>query len=168
MQTDHISLLDDDMVLLDNRHQDIVADMGMRIAEMGVKIDHHRPALDAMRGHVLDPEARASMCFPASCRADPGVIDRVRTDDVRAGAKAVVEDVLEFAVTIHIELSAHMSERIPLGRILQMQDCQVVAKNVRRSAVGAKGRVEIDLAFAQGRPQDRRLAARGFKSLPPG
>ena len=83
------------------------------------------------------------------------------TDDVAAGAIAVVEHVLRLAVAIGIEHLPDMGQAVPLGRVLQGQDDLVVAYDVGgRRVVTAQRIVHVRSVTAHGGLQHRRVAAR--------
>jgi hypothetical protein len=84
-----------------------------------------------------------------------------RPDHVLVGAKAVVVDRLRPAVPVDIEELPDMGEAVPLGRVLQVQDDEVVADHVGR--VGdllAEAEVEVRPRAPERRADHRRVAAR--------
>jgi hypothetical protein len=83
------------------------------------------------------------------------------TDNVLAGAVAVVEDRLRLAVAVGVEQRADVGEAVPLGRILQVHDGEVVVHHVGEvGIVSGEGVIEVGLVAAHGRAQQRRMAAR--------
>ncbi len=128
VEAQHVALFDFDFVLVDNFHQFIVGDGVAPPRKMVVQIDHHAAALRAVLGKVLDAERARLRSFVLR----PGLACCVlrRGPHVRAGAKAVVEHDLALAVAIGIETAADMRKRVPLRRVLQREEHQVVADDV--------------------------------------
>ena len=94
---------------------------------MGVKVDHHPPALHAGLGHPVHAEPPRLRRGPgAEPRRDPGLGAVRRPDHVLAGLKAVVVDRLGPAVGVGVEELPDMGEAVPLRRVLQMHDDEVV------------------------------------------
>ena len=63
----------------------------------------------------------------------PGIVRRpLGPDQSSPGAVAVVVDRLGLAVAVGIEQLADMGEAVPLGRVLGVQDDEVVADDVGR------------------------------------
>ena len=99
-----------------------------------------------MLGEPLDAERLRLRAFEAI----PALGLLVRCGhDVLAGAKAVVEDDLGLAVAVGIEAAADVRERVPLRRVLQRHERDVVAYDVGESgAVLAQRKAEVLLALA--------------------
>ena len=53
-----------------------------------------------------------------------------RQDNIVAGAKAIVVDVLGYSVAVGVELGPDVAERVPLGRVLGPEQNRVVADHV--------------------------------------
>ena len=131
MQQHHVACFDLDPIVLEHTHQLIVAHREVLPAEVGVQIDHHPPALNTMAGHVLDPQRAGTRSRPGRAgRGDPRILRIARTKDMEPPLIAVVVDRLGQSVAIGIEHLARMRKAVPLGRILQVHDHQVIADNV--------------------------------------
>ena len=108
---------------------------------------------------------RAEMPAGALDDLPAAILDRA--GDVLAGAIAVVEHHLGLAVAVDIEQLPDMREAVPLRRVLQRQQHQVVADHVDQLRVVAAERIgHVRLAVALGRRQHRRIAARVDDCLP--
>ena len=162
VQAHHVPALDRHLVRLEDPHQRVVADGGALAAEVRVQVDHHRAALHAAGGHVLDAErARAAGGLR---RHD---VDRARTgrlarpDDIDARAIAVVVDRLRHPVAVGVEQLADVREAVPLRGVLRVEDDRVVADDVggvrivHREAV-----VEVRAPVPHRRAQHGRVATR--------
>ena len=69
-----------------------------------------------------------------------------------AGAEAVVEHHLGLAVAVDVELLADMGEAVPLCRILQREQHDVVAHDIDQPRIVARERIgHVRLAGALGR-----------------
>jgi hypothetical protein len=78
-----------------------------------------------------------------------------------SGAKSVVEDELGFAVAIGVEAAADVGKGIPLRRVLQGEQDEVVGNDVGQPGhVGIQRVAEVLLLAAQRRGDARRLATR--------
>jgi hypothetical protein len=97
----------------------------------------------------------------AAALADTRVVGRLGADDVGAGAVAVVVDGLGHAVAVGVEQLTDVRETVPLGRVLQVQDRQVVADDIGlRLVVDEQSVVHVRPAIAYRGPKHRRMAAR--------
>ncbi len=158
-QADEVALLHRHLVLRQHVHQVRVADHLALAAVMRVQVDHHGAALHAGARHVLDAEPGGTDMAAGRDLLAAAIVDR--PDHVLAGAEAVVEHHFGLAVAIDIELLAHMCEAVPLRRILQRQQHDVVAYHVDELRVVARKRIgHVRLAGALGRREHRRLATR--------
>ena len=102
---------------------------------------------------------RARGTFRPYRASDAGVGRPARPDDLRAGAKAVVEHSLRNSVAVRVEQPADVTQAVPLRRILQIDDGQIVVDNVGASGPLRRNN-EIRPPVAHRRPQQRRVAAR--------
>src|SRR4051812_40698521 len=110
-------------------------------AEMVVQVDHHGATLHAVLGEPLDAE-RLRLC---ALEAVPTIGFLVgRGHDVFTTAETVVEDDLRVSVPIGIEATADVRERVPLGRVLQGEQRDVVTDYVGEArAVRSQRKAEI-------------------------
>jgi hypothetical protein len=114
-----------------------------------------RPVL----GEVLDPQGVGARALEPRPRLGLGV--RGRGPHVLAGAKPVVEHQLGGAVAIGVELAADVGERVPLRRVLQGQQHEVVAHHVGEQRIdGVEREAEVRAVAAHGRRDARRAAPR--------
>ena len=84
-----------------------------------------------MERHVLEAEVVREAEVPAAVAARVGL----RSDEIDAGAVAVVVDGLVHAVAVGVELGADVRERIPLRRVLQRERHLVVVPHVVEAVV---------------------------------
>jgi hypothetical protein len=115
-----------------------------------------------MVGHVFDAE-----CTRARRRTRIGAIGYARIGslrgpkDVHAGPVPVVVDGLRQPVAVGIKHLADVREAVPLRRILQMQDREIVADHVgMQRVIGDESIVEIGFTVAHCWSQNRRVTAR--------
>ena len=96
------------------------------VAEVVRQVDQHPPPLHAVPRHVLEAEmVREGAVRPSVA---PGI--GLGTDQVDAGAVAVVVDGLLDAVAVGVELGTDVGEGVPLRRVLQRQRDDVVGPHV--------------------------------------
>ena len=126
VQQEHVARLDHDAVgrhdLLERRP----VDPSPLVAEMVGQVDEHPPPLHAVPRHVLEPEVVGER--PVRPAVAPGV--GLGTDQVDAGAVAVVVHGLFDPVAVGVELGADVGERVPLRRVLQRERDDVVGPDV--------------------------------------
>ena len=79
------------------------------------EVDEDAATLHAVERHVLQAEVVREGAVVAAVARGVGL----RSDEVHAGAVAVVIDGLLDAVAVGVELGADVRERVPLRRVLQ-------------------------------------------------
>ena len=136
---------------------------------MCVQVDHDAAPLHARFGHVLDAQLD---CVGSGLMLARPRVARVgavgRPHDVLAGPIAVVVDRFRYAVAVGVEHRTHVREAVPLRRILQVHDHEVIADHVTlRLVIGEEPVVHVGPAVAQRRADHRRMAAR-VKHIAPG
>ena len=98
--------------------------------------------------------------FASKMPVAPASAGSVGTDNVLAGAKAVVVARLRHAVAVCVEHEADMRERVPVGGILGVQHRRVVADEIGRIRIVVRDAiVHPRPAVAQRRAQHGRVAA---------
>ena len=112
------------------------------------------------------PSLGADMRAPGIDLLAVAVVDR--PDDIFTGAEAVVEHHLGLAVAVDIELRAHMGERIPLRRILQVHGHEVIAHDVDERGLSDRERVGHVRLVAPLVGASTGGMRRGVSTLPPG
>src|SRR5579883_17533 len=158
-QADEIARLDDDPVRRYDGHQRVMIDPFPFAAEMRFEVDHDAASLDAASRHVLDPERPCPRGSIARRLASAAIVDG--SYHVPARAVAVVIDHLGNAVAIGVEELPDMGEAVPLRRILQRDDRDIVADDVGMArVVPAQRIVHHRLALAPRRFEAGRMAAR--------
>jgi hypothetical protein len=162
MQADEVAGLDLDLVPLDDFHQRVVADDHASLVAVAFEIDQDPAPLHAGRRHAFDAQSSGGRSGLGLEYAEGSGLSRIgRTDDVLAGAKAVVITSLRHAVPVRVEHEAEMRERVPMGGILGVQHCRVVADEVGRIGIVIRDAiVHPRPAIAERRAQHRRIAAR--------
>ena len=104
----------------------VAVDAAPLVAEVVGEVDEHAAALHAVAGHVLEAEVVREAAVVAAVARGVGL----RSDEVDAGAVAVVVDGLLDAVAVGVELGADVRERVPLRRVLQRERDDVVGPHV--------------------------------------
>ena len=128
VEAEHVAALHLDLVRIQDAHQLVIGD-GMALApEMVMQIDQHAAPLRAVFGEELHAERFCLRAFVARPRLGLGVLGR--RHDVFIGAKAVVEDDFRLAVAVGIEAAADVRKGVPLRRVLQRHQHDVVADDV--------------------------------------
>ena len=128
VEAQHVAALDLDLVGLEDAHQ-LVVGHGMSLAsEMVMQIDQHATPLRAVLREQM--HAERFRLRPLVARPRLGVLVLRRWHDVFPGAKAVVEDDLRLAVAVGIEAAADVRKGVPLRRVLQRHQHDVVADDV--------------------------------------
>ena len=100
------------------------------VAEVVREVDEHAAPLHAVERHVLQAEVVREAAVPAAVARGVGL----RSDEVDAGAVAVVVDGLLDAVAVGVELGTDVRERVPLRRVLQRERHRRRRPTRRRSA----------------------------------
>ena len=113
-----VTLLDQDILLLQHLLHLVHADQRPTRAELAGEIDQHAAALHAGGGHLFDAELVGG---GSALRGG---------EHIDAGAKTVVVHRHFHPAPIHVEHPAPMRERIPLRGILQAHGDTVVAADV--------------------------------------
>ena len=111
----------------------VVADGVALAAVVGVEVDHHGPALQALHRHVLHPQRLGrggAARLHQGAGQGAGVLGVGRARHVGVAAVAVVERGLRRAVAVGIEQRAGVGEAVPLRGILQVQDGEVVVHDI--------------------------------------
>ena len=81
-----------------------------------------------------------------------------RADHMLVGCEAVLVDLLGAAIAVDVEVRADMGKRIPLRRVLRMQQHGIVATTVIEGAFVGKAVVRVGLAMTHRGFAARRLA----------
>ena len=159
-QADKITFLDFHMVALQHGHQIVVADDLAGPAEMSLQVNHDTTALHAVPCHVLHAQSASARCLMHRGCVSSRVVPH-GADNILAGAKTVVEDVLRRAVAIGVKGLSDMRQAVPLRGGLQGQHHLIVAHNIGRGRVIAAQRIgHIRFAVAHRWPQLRRGSPR--------
>ena len=128
VEQEHVAGLDDDVV---GRHDLLERRRGRPpravVAEVVREVDEHAAALHAVERHVLQAEVVREA---ARARRRRRAASALRSDEVDAGAVAVVVDGLLDAVAVGVELGTDVRERVPLRRVLQRERHHVVGPHV--------------------------------------
>ena len=117
VQQQHVARLDDDVVGRHDLLERLAVDAAPLVAEVVREVDEHAAALHAVERHVLQAEVVREAAVVAAVARGVGL----RSDEVDAGAVAVVVDGLLDAVAVGVELGADVRERVPLRRVLQRE-----------------------------------------------
>ena len=159
VQADDVAALDFYFVLFNYFLQVVKAD-GMPLpAEVRVQVDHHAAALHAVLGEVLDAERLRARALEA--RPGFGVRIFFCRNDIVTGPIAVVKNRFRLAVAVGVEDAADVREGIPLRRVLQREQHEVVADHVGLHRVLLPHRVgEVLPAVALRGGDARRMAPR--------
>ncbi|MBI5719959.1 MAG: hypothetical protein HZC37_19980 [Burkholderiales bacterium] len=115
----------------------VVADGLAPAAEVVGQVDQHAAALHAMLGQALDAERAGHRLREARMRF-AGLLVFMRRPDLVAGTVAVAEDRFSDAVAVGIEAAADMREAVPLRRVLQAHQHEVVVDDVGELRVLAR------------------------------
>ena len=119
MQAENVTRLDDNLVHFQHPHELVISHEIALPTEMSSEVDEHTTTLHALHRHPVDRE-----------RAHASWSDVVRS-------VAVVEEDL-FSASADIDHLPDVSEAVPVGRVLQVEQNAVVVQDV--------GRIGIELA----------------------
>ena len=126
VQQEHVARLDDDVVRRHDLLERLAVDAAPVVAEVVGEVDEDAAALHAVEGHVLQAEVVREAAVLAAVARGVGL----RSDEVDAGAVAVVVDGLLDPVAVGVELGTDVRERVPLRRVLQREGHDVVGPHV--------------------------------------
>src|SRR6218665_3900903 len=136
---------------LERTHERVVPDAHALRSGHRLQVEQYAAALDCLLRERLDAQPMGS------CSASPGV---VRPDEVRARPEPVVVNSLRMAGSVHIEQMADMGKRIPLRRVLRVNEHGVVAQHIGLAQrCIADRQIEHGPAGPHRRRQPRRMTA---------
>ena len=147
VKADDVPLLHRYPVRIKDTHQVVITDRVRHKSVMLTQVYHDPAALHTMPGHMFDAKV------PRTQFAEPRIAVLVQD------AEAVVLDRLGYAITVCVEQRAHVCKRIPLRRVLVVQQDRVITDDTRIARVKILDReIEYRKPIANDRLQNGRLA----------
>ena len=162
MQADHVAGLDDDAIGFEYAHHQVVADGDALVAHVCLQVDHDPASLNAGFGHVLNAQLdRVGSGLMLARTGVAGVRTVGGSDDVLTSPVTVVIHRLRNTVAVGVEHRPYVREAVPLRRILQVHDHEIIADHIAlRLIVGKQPVVHVGPSVAQRRSDHRRVATR--------
>ena len=162
VEAQHVAALDLHLISIEDTHQLVISDRMALAAEVVMQVDQNTASLCAVLREMLDTERLRLRSFVARPRFSTGLLGRGH--DVFARTVAVVEHDLGLAIAVRVIAAADVRKGVPLRRVLQRHQHDVVAHHVGQiGIVGCERIAEVlrSLVLArvpQGGRKPRRIA----------